>query len=406
MNILIAGHCNASFIVPWVNQLKNHYPNSNFSILGLNNINPDEIDITNSLFDNIYSIPKNQPFPKKGRLNLVFFLLKKITFKKIWKNISSIKQLICTEYNSSLLLSFYRQISKNQDIIFIHYITPENLEIVKHLKSETKIAFCFWGSDLMQASSKKEWLSIKNNIGRANSIIVQNYGMKFIFCSKYGWENENKIKIAPFLVNQNIFNLINVTTKTNSRDFIANKTKIDKDKIWVSCGYRSVPMIQQDKILNVLGELKDEDKRKIVFFIFMGNGVKNDEYIKSVLSILEKNNFNYVVISNYLSDIELAHFRKAIDIFIHFPLSDAMSLTMLEHLYAGNYVITNSNLPYSIFRKYNLEYDEVDNPSDILGLLQKKIFSCTSENINNRHKVKSLIENEFTLQNWINVINE
>ena len=83
------------------------------------------------------------------------------------------------------------------------------------------------------------------------------------------------------------------------------------------------------------------------------------------------------IVQRYLDRQELAAFRIASDILIHLPVSDALSGTVLETVYAGNAVITGSWLPYSPFRKAGLPLVTVENVAALSSCISDTLLRLT-----------------------------
>ena len=112
---------------------------------------------------------------------------------------------------------------------------------------------------------------------------------------------------------------------------------------------------------------------------------------------LNKSGCSYVILEKFFVDEELSISRLASDFFIHAPISDALSGTMLELLYASNIVFTGSWLPYKTFKAAKLSYFEISDFKELSEKLDAVIenFDDEKENtLKNKQKPISLLSLE------------
>lgn len=406
MKILLTGHCSSFFILPWVKAVLDVTDDLRISVLGLNGGGISAAD--EALFDTIYS-PYEVPSLVESKLKMVAMYASEKGWLHTLKQAFNPKKFRSTviehEYKKRKA-AWYKGLTEAYEQVFVHYLSPANLSIIAFIPAKTKLILCFWGSDLMQESSKETWLALKEGLQRADIIMVQNHGMRFICCIKYGWDLLPKIRIAPYVPNENIIQGIEQYSKASAKEKIGNLWSIPTNKIWLSCGHRPLPMFQQVSLINVLSQLTPKEKDSLVLVITMNYSTGNKAYIEQTLAAAQASGIPYFVIDRYLEDDELAALRKGVDIFINFPRTDAMSTTMVEHLYAGNFVITNRSLPYNLFRKCQLEYSEIDEASEILPLVQQSLQEQHFSNISNKKKVEQMLAEDYHINHWLTVIYE
>ena len=409
MKILLTGHCSSFFITPWVAEIKKTDPNLDFSVLGLNNpageITPDEKE----LFSNIYEQESSYTTIIESKLQILRSYIQDKGIGTVLKKIFSFKTFknaVIDHYWQRKKEKWAENILLDKDLVFVHYLSLGNIEFIKYVKPETKLILCFWGSDLLQESSEETLLALKPALKRADLISVQNHGMRFICCTKYGWDLKSKIRMAPFYPNYKLFNQINSISKEASKLKLGQLFGITTDKIWLSCGYRPIPIVQQAEIITVLGQLPTALKKDVVLILTMNYSTGNSDYVASILQAAKNANIEYVIIDRYLDDEELAEIRKAMDIFIHLPVTDAMSATLLEHLYAGNFVVTSSVLPYGLFRKHALEYKEVDELEELKDIIESALLKKNFLNEENKLRIDQMLSKHFSINNWLKIIHE
>jgi len=409
MKILLTGHCSSFFIIPWVTAIKKVDPNLDFYVLGLNNP-ATEIDAAEKeLFLEIYEKESTYTEITGSKLPILKSYVQDkgigYTLKKVL-NFKTFKNDVIDHFWQKKKEKWAERILFDKDIVFIHYLNLKNLELIKYIKPEIKLVLCFWGSDLLQESSEETLLGLRLALKRADFVSVQNHGMRFICCTKYGWDLLPKIRVAPFIPNYKILNEINHSSKEEAKSKLGQLFKIPTNKIWLSCGYRSIPIVQQAEIIDALSKLPVSLKNNIVLILTMNYGNKDKEYTNRILQTAKKSKLEYIIIDRYLTDEELAALRKAMDIFIHFPMTDAMSATIIEHMYAGNLVITNSSLPYARFRKFNLSYSEVDEVDEVAKHVETGIMNQSFLKIDNRAKIHQMFEEDYNIKNWLEIIHD
>ena len=118
---------------------------------------------------------------------------------------------------------------------------------------------------------------------------------------------------------------------------------------------------------------------------------------------LNKSGCSYVILEKFFVDEELSISRLASDVFIHAPISDALSGTMLELLYASNIVITGSWLPYKTFKAAHLSYFEITDFIELSEKLDSVIENFETEKeltLKNKSLVRDTFISEKLVQKW------
>lgn len=411
MKILLSGAGTAFFFNPWVKKIKEHKPDIKFSINGLSNpVTKTYSEEDASYYEKIYDFDDLNQFNTEGHFknffkgisvtNILNILIKIFLF-----NFKKAYLIAANNYLEKKRIEFIKKELKNFDLINIHYLNANYLRFLDYVTNQ-QLVLSFWGSDLMQTFEIKELELIQKGLNRANSITVQTENMKFLICAKFGWNLENKIVIAPFFENVELYNAIKVANKQDSKAYLSNKFNIPTNtKKWILCGYHPNPISRQLKVIKALSTLPIEIKSELMLITPMSYGLRNKEYINEVLAALKESGIEYFILKDYLELQEMAYLRKATDIFVHVPQSDALSGTMQENLYAGNLVITNANLPYRLFRKYELEYIEIDNMNEFVSTFITAYKRNRFTFPDNRVKMDKLIKNEFKVENWLNAFN-
>ena len=135
---------------------------------------------------------------------------------------------------------------------------------------------------------------------------------------------------------------------------------------------------------------------------------KKIEYKAKLTQLLEQSGMSFVLLETFFSKEELAISRLATNVFIHMPICDALSGTMLELMYASSIVITGSWLPYKTFRKAQINYYEIDDFSEIQFKLDSLIENFQSEKErakNNKGLIQEYFFTDTLIENWAQILN-
>lgn len=268
------------------------------------------------------------------------------------------------------------------DFYHIHYVEKwACLQVFLAQKSKERILLSFWGSDLYR-SNKFDNLMIKKCLTRAHKITLTTQDMQEKFHEIYGLKFNNKLVSTKFGT-QIYDRLINLEI---NESMIESKRKLNlpENKIIVVCGYNRNIEQQHISILHTLTEIPLELKERIYLLIPMTYGTSNDQYVRQVREAFVSSGYEGLVLNQFLSDDDMARFRRCGDIFIHLQTTDAFSASMQEHLFAGSVVINGSWLKYKELDEKTVFYYRIDEVSELAVLMP--------EMINNLEEVKKKAE--------------
>ena len=273
-----------------------------------------------------------------------------------------------------------------------------------------KIVCTFWGSDLLRTSDVFNFYFVKKALNRANIITCQSLELKEIILSKFGRNLDDKIKIAIFPVDEKIYADIDLNrTQENVINSFKEKYEYSLSKINVLIGHNGSALNNHVKILESLKAIQNNDKiHLIVNLNYALDANKKLEYKAKLTQLLEQSGMSFVLLETFFSKEELAISRLATDVFIHMPISDALSGTMLELIYASSIVITGSWLPYKTFRKAQINYYEIDDFSEIQFKLDSLIENFQSEKeraTNNKGLIQKYFFTDTLIENWAQILN-
>lgn len=332
-----------------------------------------------NIIDNMSEFEKVNEFKKYNEINIFnkliyFYLFNKYLILKYGHLKGSILHIQCISGRYVFLLYFFK-------------------------KTFSKIILTFWGSDLLRANNIK--ILLLNVLCHYADIIT--FGTKSfseIFNKKFYNKYDNKIRIVDFGIQ--IISEIDEVTECEIKSFIKKYNICDCKKI-VAIGYNRSKAHQHIKVINSIINSKvgfDE-----IFVIFPWTyGEEEVEYREQINNLI-KDKYDYVFIDEELTNKEIAALRCLIDILINVEITDVMSSSMLETLYAKNLVITGSWLPYDDIYKEGVSMvcvNSVDEIGDKLkNLLNRQIDEMVLKQ--NSEIIRKLFNWETCINKWISL---
>ena len=275
------------------------------------------------------------------------------------------------------------------DSFHFHYLQYSYVRELFLIPKGKKIVCTFWGSDLLRTADILNIYIIKKALNKATTITCQSLELKEIILSKYGRHLERKINVAMFPIDAKTYEAIDAYKGNElSINEFRSTYKYSSEKINVLIGHNGSTFNNHEKIINALAELQQKEKVHLIVNLNYGLPESDKEsYKRKLTKALENSEMSFVVLENFFSGDELAISRLASEVFIHMPISDALSGTMLEMLYASNIVLTGSWLPYKTFVNAGLKYYEVSDFSTLPSVFDKVLgqYEAEKEKVNQNH---------------------
>lgn len=278
-------------------------------------------------------------------------------------------------------------------IQFLEYIYIKSKVLLENIKK--KLIITYWGSDFYRQSKEikqKEKVLLK----RADLITFDNVTMLNEFCDEMGQEFKEKCLIKRFgltaldIIKNNKENIVDIKIKMN----------LPLDKIIIMCGYNGIREQNHISLLKSIFKLNKEVLNKIFLIIPMTYGVVEYEYFCEIKNMLQRSKIGFKVLEDFMDFKEISNLTKVVDIMIHVQTTDALSATMLEHLYNGNIVIAGSWLPYKELKEKEIKFISIDDIDDIKFEINRIV-----ENIKKEYeKFKMNSEKVYKLSSWNNNI--
>lgn len=296
------------------------------------------------------------------------------------------------------------------DAFHFHFMQYSYLRQLFFVPKNKKIVCSFWGSDLLRTHDIFNFYFVKKALNKATFITCQSAELREIVLSKFGRNLIDKVKVVMFPIEDEIYNLIKINESENDKikQFKA-RFNYRNDRINVVIGHSGSVFNNHLKIIEGLKNIKNVSR--FHFIVNLNYAISETEkvnYKKQLNDAFTTLNCSYVILDDFFSGEVLALSRLATDVFIHAPISDALSSTMLEMIYASSIVIAGSWLPYKTFKNAGLDYHEFSEFSDLSTILD--LVATDFDNKKEKAKQNSVaIENYFLndkiVNKWLEILN-
>jgi hypothetical protein len=353
-----------------IGDINNQYI-ENFSLSLKNYDNTIEIDIVNPVSIKEITCAKDSPYRKIFAYPQLNPLISKIPKLRGWINIRNLNKTIkhinenIDEYSVVLLQGFW----------LTHCYIFSRLNITNIFSIGA-----IWGSDFYKRQKEDKLFA---TIDKCNLVVISTEEMvKDVL--KVKQIEKRKIRnclfgLAPL---QHLFEFQNITSKQSKKIL-----GIEEDAFTILCGYNGSQNNQHLKIISEFSEIKSElpEKAKLILPITYGTTAK---YKAELIKALETSGLEYIIYEDYLSDEQVAHLRKATELMVQIPVTDAFSGSFQEHLFAQNIVIAGNWLPYQSLKEKGIYYETIKN----VGELREKLLFI----LHNLAEIKNKIEKTNT----------
>jgi glycosyltransferase involved in cell wall biosynthesis len=289
---------------------------------------------------------------------------------------------------------------KRVEVINIHYINPYYAFFMPFFKMKSRrIVATIYGSDFYLTNSFHQKLRFYI-YKYAQTITFSNEGMAKDFKQQYP-SYAGKVTRCRF----GLGNLKRIDV-LHDRQKARRLVGLPESRLIVSLGHSANIRERQKEMIQLIGKMDPVIKEKLHLVLpFTYNAIPS--FVQQIKKTLDTAGVSYQILLDYLSDQQIAAYRKATDILLSLPSSDQLTASMLETLYAGNIVITGNWLPYEILDQNGIQYIKLDELNQMPEALSKVIKSIELEkpylNLNNN---KAVIETLFgwdsVAKDWIN----
>ncbi|WP_431471340.1 hypothetical protein I5168_07190 [Nonlabens sp. SCSIO 43208] len=354
MNIFLLGNIQTNFIYNWYEVIFSHV--NNISVLHARSQKIGSKQAPNFI--------EQIEIKKKSKLYVLMIFLFNINFIKIvfltYKYQNKRQSLFKT---ISKILRYYRNnqiLKKDVDCYHLHFATLENLVATLGI-SPKKLLISFWGSDLLRTEHLGYDKVVAILLKRAKYITIQNDDLKKIIISRFGNQLSEKIIVIKFP-----FKTCHIE-KFKSLSF---KNLQRKEGFNILVGHNGH---KENNHIKILHQLENLASSKINVHLLLTYGLKND-YLNQILKFKETSKLKIFLQLDFLEDKDLIDYRSKMDLMIYAPISDAMSGTVTESLYANIPVLAGNWLPYSIYHNKNFPISFFNKFSEIPGIINSNVL--------------------------------
>ena len=257
------------------------------------------------------------------------------------------------------------------DIIHIHFVTRAALLLAKLLKRrDTRVVVSYWGSDLL----RKDINELKKESSFFSGIscfTLSSDAMHERFVNIYGQQYLNRINKVRFGVSG--FTSIVQVKENFSIEECKESIGANPDKVLITIGYNKAQGQQHDKVLSQINVLDKSLQERIEVVLQCSYGECSKEYWERLYQIINKLYCKTIVLTDYMSDIEVAKLRYATDIYINAQITDAFSASMQEYLFSGAIVFNPRWLSYPEISEFGLSCIEYNDISEIPKAISKAL---------------------------------
>jgi hypothetical protein len=311
-------------------------------------------------------------------LEIFFFELSQK--KSVLKALRFCKRLALKEYIYKNYIS-----TGSFDVLHFHFCTRSNLEYLHFVKKEVKVICSFWGSDLWRVSNIRDNFYVSKALNNADVITVQTPEMALALKAKYGNFRNNVQALEEFKL----------------------KYQLVEGKLIIQLGHNAFQENNHLKMIEALRSLPKSYKNKMIFILHLSYGRKVQYLADIKNAVIESPDLEFRILDEFMNPIEISKLRLVTDIMIHAPISDALSGTMTEVLYAGNTVIAGGWLPFGILRRNEIQFEEFEEFENLVPkLIQtiEKIELNFDKKIGNKKHIESFLFPNRTSADWIELL--
>lgn len=257
------------------------------------------------------------------------------------------------------------------DVCHLHFLNVNAMLIGKLIAKYCNVIISnYWGSDWLRVNSRLrylqgELLDISDYIVSDSRQICCQLGS--FFCEKYS----GHVRFARF--KDPVIEIIKQKKLSpESVDLFRIKYRIPSDKITLSVGYSGSPAHQHLKVIQAVKQLPVDCKASLFIIIPTTYGLA-DAYSLQLEHALEDAGIPFLIVKDFLCDLDIACLRSIIDIFINTQVTDAYSNTILEYSYLNKVIINGSWLDYSDLEKLGAYYERINSVADLSGILYRML---------------------------------
>ena len=282
----------------------------------------------------------------------------------------------------------------NYDVIHFHFYYYYYALLISVLRRKTKLLFItFFGSDFMRINNFRHFIN-KKVIGKFDGVFAINEVMLNNVRERYLIKHKPETDIMVLLMSSFIAYKSFLSSNTPE----STKASLSITKKALVCGYSAAALMQHEHMIDALTRIEDKLKPFKVIFP-MTYGWRGEEIRTRVRNKLQSTSLDWTILEDYMNTGQVHTLRLATDIFINLPETDQLAASLMEHLTAGNVVITGTWLPYQYLKDKGIYFVSIDNLAELPTVLSEVI-----ENLDyHRHKSEFNRDIILKMMSWDNI---
>lgn len=271
---------------------------------------------------------------------------------------------------ASLYFAAKHRRARDIDVLEIHYPASNSQAyfvslILKILNVPSLVTY--WGSDILRINREgaKKQRHILNYATKIN-LPSKSIHDKFIFF--YGHDFDEKIVSAPFASPslEELNNQMRIFSKSEAKKSLG----FDQQRICVSVGYSGKKYHQHLKVIEQLSKMSNAEKQKFYLVVHLA-GICDPLYQGEIEAALKRSGFDYSILPESFSLKRMAMLEIATDIFIHAQVSDALSSTVREYIFAKTVLVNPDWIKYQEFEDLGVKFIQYKDFSELPTILTK-----------------------------------
>ena len=295
------------------------------------------------------------------------------------------------------------QLYKKYDRFHVHYMDKASLLSAMILRKKCdKVIGTYWGSDLLRKSDDK-LLGEKRFLKYFDIISLPTIGMKEKFLSIYNAEYKGRVSCVRFGVQgfEDIKGVLKHETKEECKEYFG----FQREKVVIAIGYNGNKAQQHIKVIESLSKLPNDFLKELVLVFQMTYGGFTQEYQHEIISALEGLECDVKIFSEFMNDTDVARLRIAADIFVHAQISDALSASIQEYVYAGAVVLNPMWIKYIETEEIGIDIKEYSKFEEIADIVKEICDKGIKTNNENRMALEQLTSWSSVRKGWLMLYN-
>tara|TARA_Y100000589_G_scaffold89897_2_gene84453 strand:+ start:3964 stop:5079 length:1116 start_codon:yes stop_codon:yes gene_type:complete len=303
-------------------------------------------------------------------------------------------------YRAFLVKRIIKKNKLGNEVVLLQSAIPWTAIISRFLKNHShNFTIALWGSDFYRYKKRR---ILEKLISNANNIIIGSPQMITDFDNEFGKLNL-KVNLCYF-GNEPMENLKTLKDKNITKKESCDALGLDNNYIKVIIGHNGSIHNKHLEVIESITQSNPEQNYHVILPMTYG---ANKEYINEVFNKCKVSLKKFTILTDFMSEQEVAHLRNISDIMINVQTTDAFSGSMREVMFCGGVMINGAWLPYDFLTKRGVYFETVDNTEGVGNKIDQIIldFDVFSEKARkNREKIYELSSWSKTIKAWSKVL--